>query len=211
MKFARVVSVHFPKAAGSSLSHQLADLVGDQLELDYAHDPLIETGREVAPFPVGKSVVHGHFHPQRYDGTAAFRMTFLRHPVDNLTSIYFFWRRLPEQGNPLHHRFLKHNPDIFEFAAYPGISTLMSQAYFGGYDMRRFDFIGLHEDRNRDLRRLGDVLGLPLHAELHQNRTPDCAERQALQTSPQAQRRLQDLLADDIRFYERVRSGVSAA
>ena len=48
--------------------------------------------------------------------SSAFRFTFLREPVDNLISIYYFWLTYPFDGYPAHRRFLDERPTIFEFA-----------------------------------------------------------------------------------------------
>ena len=201
----RVISVHFPKAAGSSLKSQFEALLGDQVFLDYGHDPLVVADRQAVAFPDGKRLVHGHFHPSRYGLMEAYWLTFLRDPVDNLLSIYFYWIDLPEPGHRVHARFLRERPSVLEFAAYPGISTLMSETYFGGVDMRRFDFIGFHETRAADLGRLGADTGLSLAAETHVNRTADTAERQEMKADPALRCRIADLLAADMTFYDRLR------
>ena len=200
----RVVSVHFPKAAGSSLRSQFEALLGDQALFDYGHDPLVVADRQAVAFPDGKRLVHGHFHPSRYGPTDGYWLTFLRHPVDNLLSIYFYWIDLPP-GHRVHARFLRERPSVLEFAAYPGISTLMSETYFGGVDMRRFDFIGFHETRAADLGRLGADLGFALAAGTHENRTADTAERQEIKADPALRRRVAGLLAADMAFYDRLR------
>ncbi len=206
MKPARVVSIHFPKAAGSSLHTQLGKVLGDKLVLDYTHDPLTPNGSEMAEFPSGKRIVHGHFRAQRYASTKAYWMTFLRHPVDNLISIYFFWRTLPEPGHELHGRFLRERPSILKFATYPGITFLMAETYFGDFDMSRFDFIGFFENREADFPRLSRDLGLPLVADVHENRTAETSERLELETDLTVRRKLTDLLAVDVAFYERLRT-----
>jgi hypothetical protein len=131
-------------------------------------------------------------------------MTFLRHPVDNLISIYYFWKALPEVGNPVHTRFLHEHPSILEFAMYSGIRTLMSETYFGGFDMSRFDFIGFYETRNADIPRLSEELGLPLSSAYYENRTVETGERHPLDADNSIRRRLNDLLAADVAFYERL-------
>ena len=78
-------------------------------------------------------------------------MTFLREPVSNLISVYNFWQTHPEHGNPIHSRFIRERPSILDFAKFPGFADLMSGIYFGGFDMGRFDFVGLHETREADL------------------------------------------------------------
>ncbi len=201
----RAVSVHFPKAAGSSLKAQFGALLGRQAFFDYGHDPLAVADRCAAEFPAGKLLVHGHFHPSRYAATEGYWLTFLRHPVDNLLSIYFYWLDLPDPTHGVHARFLRERPSVLEFAAYPGISTLMSETYFGGIDMRRFDFIGFHETRAADIRRLAADLGLPLAPETHENRTAETPERHGVRQDRSLRRRLADLLAADVAFYERLR------
>ena len=201
----RIVSVHFPKAAGASLRHQFAELIGDGLQLDYNHDPLTPSGGGEATFPEGKRIVHGHFRPQRYASTSAFLMTFLREPVDNLISIYFFWRAEATPGHELRARFLRERPSILEFAAYPRIRRLMSETYFGDFDMDRFDFIGFYESRDADVARLAADLDLPLTAAVYVNKTAESAERVAVRTDPETLARLRELLADDIAFYQRLR------
>jgi hypothetical protein len=200
----RVVSVHFPKAAGTSLRTQLARLLGDRMVLDYAQDPVGADRIESAPFPPGALLVHGHFNARRYADVTARRVTFLRHPVDNLISIYVFWLAAPATDHGVHARFLRERPSILEFAAhYTPLARLMSETYFGGVDMARFEFVGFHETRHTDIPALGTMLGLPLSAEVAENRTPTRPERQAIEADAATRARLTDLLAQDVAFYDR--------
>lgn len=201
----RIISVHFPKAAGTSLRTQLIAHLHDKVALDYTHDPLGERGRETADFPVGKRAVHGHFRPDRYAGSEGFRLTFLREPIDNLISIYYFWLDHSEHGNPVHTRFLAERPDIFDFARYPSFSTLMSQSYFGSFDMTRFDFIGFHENRATDLLKLSKVLGIPLQSTMHENPGLFNAHRNEIRKNRGSLDILRDILKEDVVFYERLR------
>jgi hypothetical protein len=207
LRVKRFVSIHFPKAAGNSLATQFKTLLGDQIAFDYDHAPLTLAAHERGDFPASKRAVHGHFRPQRYQSADAYRITFLREPVENLISIFFYWKTLPDVGVvAAHTRFLKEQPDVFEFAAYPGLNRLMSDTYFGGYDTAQFDFVGFHETRVHDIPRLGRALGLPLQADVHENKTSECAERRALEADHDAIGRLRGLLAADIAFYERLRA-----
>ncbi len=204
MKPERLISVHFPKAGGTSLATQLQKLLPDQVEVDYQHDPLSAAGHETAAFPAGKRVVHGHFRPGRFIGSKACLCTFLRDPVDNLLSIYFYWRYTPKHGNEVHDRFLAEQPDIIDFARFSVFSRLMSETYFGGFDMSRFDFIGFHETRTHDIAALGAFLELPLRSEVHENSTPPMAERDALRADSVVMREVRDILLDDTKFYEKM-------
>jgi len=201
----RIVSVHFPKAGGSSLHYQLCTLLGDDVFLDIDHDPLTPAGAQPGLFPVRKRVLHGHFRAQRYSSVDAYWMTFLRHPVENLISIYFYWKSLPTPGHDLHRRFLIEQPSIIEFASYRGFQRLMSETYFGGFDMRRFNFIGFHETRHLDIPRLAKELNLPLSVSKHINKTPPSAQREDIKTNRSIQERLSDLLREDLVFYDRLR------
>jgi len=158
--------------------------------------------------PSGIRAVHGHFRPQRYDGVRnAFRLTFLREPVDNLISIYCFWKNCSEHGNPVHSKFLAEHPSIVDFALYEGIQTLASEVYFGGYDMRRFDFIGFYETLGEDLAKLSARLGIRLSKDVHENKTAlGGDERREWVCSPAVVNQLRRSLAQDIRFYESFRA-----
>lgn len=203
-----IISVHFPKAGGHSLFMQLLCLLGDSLLADYDHDPLGPNAvQTVAALPPGTRMVHGHFRAARYAKVGnAFRFTFLRHPVDNLLSIFFYWLALPEATNAWHEKTLEARPTIEEFAQYAPIQRLMSDTYFGGYDMSRFDLVGFSETRSADYRKLGNMIGLPIDPSIHLNQTEGDREQRARITSDAGlMRRLSALLSDDIRFYEKQR------
>jgi hypothetical protein len=132
---------------------------------------------------------------------------FLREPVDNLISIYFFWRASRGGTNPTHDRFLTERPSIVDFARYcRPIRRLMSMTYFGGMDIRSLDFVGFHETRARDLGRLSAQLGVPLVHTIHENATAPDAARRALAEDDRTLSILRSLLADDLAFYEKARA-----
>jgi hypothetical protein len=200
-----LVYVHFPKAAGTSLIHGLRSHYGDALLADYTHLPPLDWSHDPAFVPDGIRAVCGHFHADRYVKYGhSFRFTFLREPVDNLISIYYFWRNFPSVGYPAHDRFLADNPSIVEFARYPEMRRLACEAYFGGVDLSTLDFIGFFERRADDIARLSMRLGIPLQASLHINRTAEefDGERLGLKADRQTLARLRDELADDVAFYE---------
>ena len=200
----KIVSIHFPKAAGASLRSQWEQIFGDKLLLDYDHAP--GSGREaiIGQFPNDKLVIHGHFNARRYASEDAYRVTFLRHPVSNLISIYFFWSAVPPL-DALHQRFLDERPSIVDFARWPAFRTLMSEAYFGNYDMRRFDFIGFHETREADVARLATELNLPLSPAVKTNVTPPSTARRQVEENAFTISAVTDLLASDIKFYDTLR------
>ena len=93
-----------------------------------------------------------------------------------------------------------------DFAKYPGIQRLMSDTYFGGFDMNRFDFIGFYETRDVDIPRLASSLGLPLVAETYIHKTIMSAERLSVEADASIRQSLNDLLTEDMVFYERLRN-----
>ncbi|GJD96638.1 sulfotransferase family protein [Methylobacterium iners] len=203
----RVVSLHFPKAGGSSLKIQLQEALGEQMVLDWGANPFSEYVEPTAVFPAGKRLVHGHFTAQRYSATDAFKFTFLRHPIDNLISIYFFWKNWPNFENvSVLHRFQRERPKLREFAQYDEMKNLMTKVFFNNYDMERFDFVGFHEDRMASFKRLSGELGLELDGSLHENRTKEDPEKLEIESDASLRADLSSILADDIRFYDKTRS-----
>jgi hypothetical protein len=205
-----LVSVHFPKAAGSTLASALKGHFGDALAFDYSHDPVNPDHilSEPPAHCVGIRAVHGHFRGDRYEEQRnAFRFTFLREPVENLISIYYYWRSHPTHGNPTHDLFLREQPTIVDFAAHCWpIRRLMSMSYFGGVDIRTFDFVGFYETRIRDLARLSSQIGVSFPPHVHSNPTAPHQDRQLLLSDKIALSTLRSVLADDVAFYESARA-----
>jgi hypothetical protein len=173
--------------------------------MDYESRPLI-TGSDSSAPPLDPHIaaVFGHFRPARYDHIRpATRCTILRHPVDTLISIYFFWKTCPRHANPVHDKFLAESPTLESFAKYEGIRRLMSQTYFGGYDIRQFDFVGFYEHLDEDLDSLGTLLGMDLDPKFHANKTETgWAERDQIFADRKRLRTVESYLEDDIAFYE---------
>ncbi len=215
-----LISIHFPKAGGSSLRKQLVERFGSQVLEDYGDDPV----NPISPpsldprrfFSVARTVpdnvkaVHGHFPAAKYWAVDnAIRFTFLREPIDNLLSIYFYWLRNPPDlnANPLHHLVCSQNLTILECAQLPLLQALASGRYFGHFDMACLDFIGFHERRREDLPRLSSLLGIPFDVETHENAISDeqAEQRDAILSNSALTARLRDILTDDVRFYEDIR------
>ena len=200
------MSVHFPKAGGSSLRVQLERMLGERFLQDYEHHPLGPRAADIVDqLPPNFKMVHGHFRPSRYSRVKnRFLFTFLRNPIENLISIYFFWREFPLSNNPWHVKFLNERPSILEFARFEPLQRLMSESFFGGFDMDSFDFVGFHEKRQVDYLKLRNLIGFPVSGEIHANRTAcDPEERATITNSRKTIGKLADLLADDLRFYDR--------
>lgn len=201
----RFCYVHFPKAGGTSLLTQLGEKFAGRVVADYDHDPLnTMNARAEEVLPMHIVGVYGHVHPARYHGWSDFIFTVLRHPIENLISIYYFWKDLPFVGDPVHGRFLREQPALIDFARHYPLRNLMSEIYFGGFDMDRFDFVGFHEDRQTSFRTLSDRLGVELDASFHANRTNPAhdGERAEIRANVRLNALLRDALRDDVTFYE---------
>jgi hypothetical protein len=213
-----IVSVHMPKVAGSSFLYQLKELYGKhQLLLDYNDDPVnpvsivnldpdhysMEPIKTIAPY----KVVHGHFHPHKYAHLDnAFRITFLRHPIDNVMSIYCFWMAHDRScwDSPVFHYFKDANLSLQRFAMLPKIRYLYTRSYFGDFDMRHFDFIGDYAKYNEELTRLGNRLGVQFDLNVRLNITMEYSKSSSVHEVDDKEKyeKLAEILKDDIAFYE---------
>lgn len=199
----KIVSIHVPRTAGSSLWGQFSNAFGNEFLADYDHDPLSDWPAQIrAPWPEGKRVIHGHFRPERYLNSITYLITFLRHPVPLVTALYCAWKRIRPM-HATHSRFWRERPELITFASWRPIRSLMSETYFGGFDMSRFNFIGTYEDRKEDLARLGKTLGIKLSEDWHDNRLEKRDEREKLEADSMVQESLRKILANDVRFYLR--------
>ena len=202
-----LISVHYAKAGGTSLWAELKRHYGDALFSDNNHDPCNSNQKNNPPFllsPETKAVM-GHIRPDLYIASKSTKIiTFLRDPVDKLLSAYFYWLNLPLGGSPEHEAFVTNRPSIFEYAEEgAGVSI---EAYFGGFDMDRFDFIGFHDQRAEHLACLSNLLGFEISSEVKLNVTPFSSERAAIQSDDRSMSRLRELLKVEVEFYNDLRS-----
>lgn len=216
MKNRPIISVHTPKAAGSSFLQQLQRVFGgENLLLDYDDDPAdVRSRRNIDPDSYGLKpitslrpyrAVHGHFHPAKYDFVGnAFRLTFLRHPVDNVVSIYRFWALHSESqlDTPAFRYFKQQQLSLQELASLPIIRHLYTRTYFENYDMGRFDFIGSYSNYHRELQRLSELLDVEFDSTLRVNVTDEITSQFRLPDTLDTAS-LSEILSDDISFFER--------
>jgi hypothetical protein len=218
---AKLISLHFPKAAGSSLVLAYEAALGaDRVLQDYDSDPMDPCGlinlhpvryEETKPTSLGlHAAVHGHFHIGRYDRIRdAVRVVCLREPVDNLISIYHYWDYIGRKEGHIEGRhcvyryFCRSEMNLLEFATIPSVRNLMSATYFGNVDMACFDAIGDYSNLDSYLQHVARLVGVDFPALPKSNVTPPSDERRGVSENPRMLARLRDLLANDLRFYER--------
>lgn len=212
-----ILSVHTPKTGGTTLLHLLQSALGTQTVFtDYADDPSDpSSARNLDPYgyfakrtllPIGCRAVHGHFHINKYAAiTNAYRIAFLRDPVDTILSIHSYWQTLGPGRNPLHDYFLNNNLDVFDTARLPMLRHLLTRNYFQGVDMGSFDFIGRFESFSDDLQSLSTKIDLPLNANIHLNQTKkDSSYLLDITNDQNVRARLRDILIEDVLFFETV-------
>lgn len=85
--------------------------------------------------------------------------------------------------------------------------NLYSISYFGGFDARRFDIIGGYRNRASVVARLSQVAGHPLDSDERENVTPPTQERQSVEADDALKSELQDILIDNVRFFETYAEG----
>jgi hypothetical protein len=218
----RYISIHYPKTGGTSLCEAFRSAFTPEQAIfnppdDDPGNPLSKyslepryfhrTGPLVAP-PI--ELIHGHFPAVRYAMLDnAFFLTFLRHPVEWMISLFVYYRLSEDDGNPIRVSVARHNLSVIETARIPQIRWSMSRFYFGDFDTGRLDFIGDMASYADDLERLSRLMGRPLPL-LHLLNSRDRSVTELTDAnyySMLADRKLcaalQDILIDDIRFYEK--------
>jgi hypothetical protein len=213
-----IISVHVPKAAGTSFVIWLESVFGNgQLRLDYADrpiDPKSEMNVDPAGFlsrygaarrlPEGTLVVHGHFWAKKYERIEnAFRITFLRDPIERTISHYYFWLNTPGDGHSLHQRVLDEGMGMLDFARLPQMRGFYRHYFFRDVNMAGFDFIGDMSFFDEELGRLEALLGVRgARAQVGQNPAADyLSKREVALTTGPVRDELAEILTDEVAFY----------
>ena len=82
-------------------------------------------------------------------------LTFLRDPLQRAISHYYHWKRTPDLNNRVCIKLLEENWSLEKFLFSPFFQNFYSQFFFG-FNMNKFDFIGISErfDESIDLLRV---------------------------------------------------------
>lgn len=170
----RLIFVHIPKSAGTSLMKSIAERVGDDdmhCILDkvgakgYLHRNLEATAHAIRCKPFGYRVYFGHFMAIKYarcNGRGFARRegccyaTMLRDPLQRAMSHYHFWKRTDVSGHRIWERFIKENWSLERFLLSDELCNLQSR-FFWGFPLRRFDMVGLAERYEESLTMLGRI------------------------------------------------------
>ena len=165
----KIISLHLPKTAGTSFGRSLSEHFKDSLLRDYgdggisrpAYDrnrsALIASKKNAVKGLRKVSCVHGHFLPLKYLLLATKQeltfVTWMRHPIKRMISHYNFWQRNydPRKARPHRKQVIEEQWTLEQFCLSPRFRNIYSQ-YLWGFPLENFDFIGITEHYEEDLR-----------------------------------------------------------
>jgi hypothetical protein len=194
-----LVSVHIPKTAGTALYAGLVKHYGQALLADHnvtRHKDWVKQPKynTTCPAPVEPSTraVHGHFRADRYDGSDAIMMTWLRDPVERLLSNYFY-----HLAGPSAVQFDRADLRVWANRTADYYATLLCCI-----DSRRFNFVGFTDRWGDDLARMERVIGIKIEPAHRVNETPANPQRKDVEADTALVAELRDILRPDYAVYD---------
>lgn len=216
----KVMSVHYPKAGGTSLRTAF-DAAKDETTVTalYDDDPVdpdsVSNYNPVLAALQGENlvslysdvIIHSHLPPRKFkNADFDIRISIIRQPVAWLISLYNFWSKIAEDGKSGHKLFEKfraEKPSIVELASFPYIRDCMSKTYFGGTSIRDFDYIGSQEDYVKTVHRISALLEIQLVPSFMNVSKPfSCQIASTYAINSVNQNKLERILKNDIEFYD---------
>jgi hypothetical protein len=168
-----IISLHTPKAGGSSFKKILEDEFQDSFLSDYKDKPInngiekrisdVEKYRKKIKYIYayyydikGVKCIHGHFLPFKYDyylnkPNVKF-ITWLREPLERLASHYYYWFRSYDKrkSGDLHRKVVENKWTFEQFAFSEEMKNFYKQFLYN-FNIEDFDFIGITEFFEEDL------------------------------------------------------------
>ncbi|RDS80980.1 sulfotransferase family 2 domain-containing protein [Dyella psychrodurans] len=213
-----IVSLHLPKTAGTSFGNALRTHFIGRYKDDY-HDTglskptwqrrraALRLGHVIARFGLGDiECVHGHFLPVKYLALKKRRgsifVTWLRDPIERLLSHYNYWQRTYDKSTSAfyHRKIVEENWTLEEFCLSEVFQNIYAQ-YLWGFTLEDFDFIGISEFLEDDVRDFSSSYlssGLQLDP-----RNASLSRNLSAQLDRGFLREVQNFHAIDIALYER--------
>ncbi len=162
-----IVSLHFPKTAGTSFARSLEEHFGGAFLRDYAdlpiNTPAAERNRRAVQACLeneckdfsGVECIHGHFLPLKYLLSSVRReikfVTWMREPVERLASHYGYWLKTydPSTAPSLHRRVVEERWSLERFCLGPELQDFYGQ-FLWGFSLETFAFVGIVEHYGED-------------------------------------------------------------
>lgn len=97
--------------------------------------------------------IYGHFPPKKYKKTFpdALYITFFRHPVEQVLSLYYYWLRKPDRNShPYRDRLINEKMDVIEFAEMVNTKKNIT-AFINNRAIENYNFIGITESYNKSV------------------------------------------------------------
>jgi hypothetical protein len=199
-----LLSVHIPKCGGTSFQQVLRGVYGERrLWLNYGTIFSQEDARQrSALMPPGIRCVHGRFLGDAFDEVRpeAEVVTWLRHPVERVISLYHHFLRQPDPHDPSCRALWSKSLRLEDFAALPPRRNEMTR-YLAGKPDFAFAFVGVTERFEESLRVFSATFGLGLHGPAP---LANVNPRRSLGRYPVAdavRARLEELNRDDLAAY----------
>ena len=198
-----IVSIHIPKAGGSSLRHALCSVYGTHLWADYTRQ-WSPSDAHLAEIPKSARCLHGHFEADAFKTRFpdAKLITWIRNPVDRIVSLYRHILHRPDLENSYIREIHQHQPDLVEFSQIPWVSNHAFN-YLKDFSPEDFTFVGFLEDFACSLRSCAHRLDWPNIPE------PVWSNKAEDSTPPPTREQLQCLRehnCKEIQWYEHARS-----
>lgn len=155
-----ILSLHFPRCAGTSFRLYLESVFGDSLFLNYG--AFNSPRSDVSVIPSGTRCIHGHFRGHVFAEVYpdAQKITWIRHPIDRTLSNYFFFKNGPEVSHPLAKPVRSGAMSIEEFCLHPRVLAEF-EYYFRDRALEDFAWVGIVEEVEASMRSLSRLMDLP--------------------------------------------------
>ncbi len=213
----KIIFVHQPKAAGTSLIEGFKATYGKEAIYHDMDNQIIwkknwltrEMELFIQPYRKYKdrakyTVIHGHFRREKYARAFphAFYMTFYRHPVQQIISQYYYWLRScnPSDTNPMRKWVFNTKPDITDFV----------NVFLSGYDIQKlkkmdpslFSFVGITEQIDESFEMLKRNFPELLTDIKAQRINPDKIMGEDYKLSDHERKVIEDKMWQQIKLYE---------
>ncbi len=202
--------LHMPKCAGSSMR----EILQRKFAVTYDYDSffrfpkeermklILDALRSPEELP-NNTFIFGHFFPVKYLGQIKnnkenFRLiTFLRDPIQRLASHYSFWQNSNFSDHYLWRKMKSENWSFKEFCLSQEMKNFYSQ-YLIYIPLSTFDFVGIHENLNKDWEQLCQIFEIEYEKLPHINKSPNLLIKEL---SDEDKNQIENYHSEDISLY----------